>query len=218
MCSPGSRLCPPGWVGTVTIGGATLVTAPTEPAAALMSAAWARRPPPTTEPDSRPTVVELTRWTAEVGLTVLERLGPAELAYLARLAVDPRPVERVAAGHPDLAALFGAVAADERNESGLDRPAAEPGSDVAVVRDGGRIVAAAAYTPWPGGAAHVGILTATGARGRGLATAVGAAISADALAAGLLPQWRAQVPASQLVAAKLGYRVLGRQFSLRLRD
>jgi len=36
--------------------------------------------------------------------------------------------------------------------------------------------------------------------------------TADALAAGLLPQWRARVPASLRVAAKLGYRTLGRQF------
>jgi len=77
-----------------------------------------------------------------------------------------------------------------------------------------RVVAAAGYHRWPAGTAHLGILTAPDVRGRGLATRAAAAATADALAAGLLPQWRARVPASLRVAAKLGYRTLGRQFSV----
>lgn len=53
-------------------------------------------------------------------------------------------------------------------------------------------------------------------RGRGHATRVAAVATADALAAGLLPQWRARVRPSLRVADKLGYRVLGEQRSLRL--
>ena len=64
----------------------------------------------------------------------------------------------------------------------------------------------------------LGVLTARDARGRGHATLVAAAATADALAAGLLPQWRARVPASQRVAAKLGYRTLGHQLSVHLAD
>jgi hypothetical protein len=135
-----------------------------------------------------------------------EQLGPARLAYL---DVPPAAgdVEWVDPG--GLGELFAAADPAEVAESGLD------GLRAAVVREGARVVAAAGWHPWPGGAAHVGVLTAAAARGRGLATRVGAAASADALAVGRLPQWRARVPASIAVAAKLGYRDLGRQFSVR---
>ncbi|MYV58866.1 GNAT family N-acetyltransferase, partial [Streptomyces sp. SID4931] len=41
------------------------------------------------------------------------------------------------------------------------------------------------------------------------------AATAHALAAGLLPQWRARPPASRRVARALGYREVGRQLSVR---
>ena len=96
----------------------------------------------------------------------------------------------------DLSELIGAVAADEATESGvagLHR--------AAVVRKGGRIIAAAGWAPWPARTAHLCVLTAADARGRGLATQAAAAATADALAAGMLPQWRARIGASQRVAA-----------------
>ena len=52
-------------------------------------------------------------------------------------------------------------------------------------------------------------------RGRGPATHLATAATADALTAGMLPQWCARVGPSQRIAA-LGYRVLGEQVSLRL--
>ncbi|MFF1837374.1 GNAT family N-acetyltransferase [Streptomyces sp. NPDC058231] len=45
-------------------------------------------------------------------------------------------------------------------------------------------------------------------RGRGLARITGSATVARALAAGLLPQWRARVPSSRRVALALGFREL----------
>ncbi|HVD89053.1 MAG TPA: hypothetical protein VNB91_09185 [Jatrophihabitantaceae bacterium] len=53
-------------------------------------------------------------------------------------------------------------------------------------------------------------------RGRGPATHLAAAATADALTAGMLPHRRARVGPSQRIAATLGYRVLGEQVSLRL--
>ena len=108
----------------------------------------------------------------------------------------------------ELSELIGAVAPDESGVAGLQR--------AAVIREDGRIVAAAGWAPWPARTAHLCVLTVPGVRGRGLATQVAAAATADALAAGMLPQWRARVGASQRVAAKLGYRVLGEQLSLHL--
>nr|WP_308293375.1 GNAT family N-acetyltransferase [Streptomyces sp. RO-S4] len=49
--------------------------------------------------------------------------------------------------------------------------------------------------------------------GRGRARVVGAAAVAHALAAGLLPQWRARDFASRRVAAALGFEELGAQLS-----
>jgi RimJ/RimL family protein N-acetyltransferase len=195
-----SRLCPPGWAGIVTLDGAVLATAPTAAQVALLKAALQ---------DSGPLPIE-------------EALGPAELAYLARGDFQsygderPQDPERPApgvewAGPDELAELIRAVDPTEAEESGLDGlPRA------AVVRAGGRIVAAAGYARWPAGTAHLCVLTATGERGKGHATRVAAVATAHALAAGLLPQWRARVGASQRVADKLGYRVLGEQRSLRL--
>ncbi|NEB68512.1 GNAT family N-acetyltransferase, partial [Streptomyces fulvissimus] len=51
---------------------------------------------------------------------------------------------------------------------------------------------------------------------RGLARQVASEATAHALAAGLLPQWRARPAASRRVAAALGYRELGAQLSVRL--
>jgi RimJ/RimL family protein N-acetyltransferase len=83
----------------------------------------------------------------------------------------------------------------------------------AVVR-GGQVVAAAGYTTWPGRVAHLSVLTDPAHRGQGLAAQAGSAAAADALSAGLLAQWRARVPASIAVAARLGFVTCGSQLSI----
>ncbi|GIF69144.1 hypothetical protein Ais01nite_71790 [Asanoa ishikariensis] len=60
------------------------------------------------------------------------------------------------------------------------------------------------------------MLTAPEHRGRGLARAVAGAATTEALAVGLLPQWRARPEASRRVGRVLGYRELGWQLSVRL--
>lgn len=195
-----SRLCPPGWAGIIMLAGAMLATAPTAEQAALLTAAL---------PDTG-------------SLPVVDSLGPAELAYLSpsdfqsygdeRPGDPDRPAPGVEWAGPDaLAELLATADPAEAKESGLSGlPRA------AVVRSGGRIVAAAGYERWPVETAHLCVLTHPDQRGRGHATRAGAVATADALAAGLLPQWRAGVRPSLRVADKLGYRALGRQRSLRL--
>ena len=85
-----------------------------------------------------------------------------------------------------------------------------------MVLDGDRAVAAAGYLTWPGGVAHLSVLTDPACRGRGLAKLAGSLATADALACGLLPQWRARVPASIRVAASLGFVSCGSQLWIRL--
>jgi len=85
-----------------------------------------------------------------------------------------------------------------------------------AIREHGQVVAAAGYRDWPCGTAHLSVLTASAARGRGLAQAAASAAVAHAIAEGRLPQWRARPQASRRVARALGFRELGAQVSIRL--
>ena len=109
--------------------------------------------------------------------------------------------------------LLESVSAADAAETDLARI----GSGAHVVLDGDRAVAAAGYLTWPGRVAHLSVLTNPAFRGRGLAKLAGASATADALARGLLPQWRARVPGSVRAAASLGFVFCGSQLSIRLR-
>ncbi|PSK68685.1 GNAT family N-acetyltransferase [Streptomyces sp. CS149] len=206
LVAPGSALAPPSWVGVVTVGDGALITAPTDRAAnSVRSGLTGLTAAALTDPD---TVARL--------LPVADTLGPALLGYLAPDAL--RPVGRTAAPttclspeHASLRALLAEAGPSDAGESGL----ADVTSPVFVVRDGTEVLAAAGYEHWTRGTAHLCVLTAPAGRGRGLARQVAHAATARALAAGLLPQWRARPPASRRVARALGYREVGRQLSVR---
>ncbi|MFI0877690.1 GNAT family N-acetyltransferase [Streptomyces parvus] len=206
LVAPGSALAPPSWVGVVTVGDGALITAPTDRAAnSVRSGLTGLTAAALTDPD---TVARL--------LPVADTLGPALLGYLAPDAL--RPVGRTAAPttclspeHASLRALLAEAGPSDAGESGL----ADVTSPVFVVRDGTEVLAAAGYEHWTRGTAHLCVLTAPAGRGRGLARQVAHAATAHALAAGLLPQWRARPPASRRVARALGYREVGRQLSVR---
>ncbi|GAA1411908.1 hypothetical protein GCM10009639_63810 [Kitasatospora putterlickiae] len=207
VAAPGSRFCPPGWVGVVLLGGATVVTAPTEADADRVREAVAGVPAADLADAS-----VLAR-TLPIGRVI----GPAALAYVSEAAFRPvapggLSVERLPAGHPELTALERAAGQADADEAGLD----EITSPAFVVRLDGRVAAAAGYRDWPARTAHLAVLTAPGRRGRGLARLTGSAAVRHALAQDLLPQWRARVPASRSVAAALGFADLGSQVSVAL--
>ena len=79
------------------------------------------------------------------------------------------------------------------------------------VADGDDLVAAAGYRVWSDELAHMSVLVAPEARGRGRGRAVAGAATEHALASGLLAQWRAVPLASRAVAATLGYEPRGWQ-------
>jgi GNAT superfamily N-acetyltransferase len=202
VVSPESALCPPGWAGIVVVGGAGIATAPDPDTAQVLRRALGRLP--------ASAATDIARVRAEVPIT--DVLGPATLAYLDAAqfrAPPPVPVQRIDGNLDDLLAC---VPADEAGESGL----ADLTSDAFVVRDGGRVVAAAGYHCWLDTTAQLCVLTAPDHRGRGLATAVAAAAVQHALADGLLPQWRARIDPSRRVARALGFRELGAQLSIKL--
>jgi GNAT superfamily N-acetyltransferase len=198
-----SALCPPGWVGIVALGHAVIATVPeraqvdvVRQALGGLSAAAATDP-----------AVMRDR------LPVAEILGPATLAYCDADRFRPAGPAGVASGPDELTALVAGVPAEEADEADL----ADITSSAFVVRDGARVVAAAGYRVWPCDTAHLSVLTAPEHRGRGLARIAAGAAVADALAAGLLPQWRARPEASRRVARALGFQELGAQLSIRLR-
>ncbi len=201
--SPGSRLCPPGWCGIVVIDGAVIATAPDADAAWLLRAFLIAAPPPAwTDPDA-----------ARALLPVAGTLGPATLAYLDPDAFRPAGPPPGTAPGEALGALLAAAGPADAGESGLDEA-----EHVVTVPDGaGGVVAAAGYARWPGGIAHLGVLTHPAARGLGHGRRAASAAVAAALAEGLRPQWRARPAASRRLAASLGFTERGAQLSLRLR-
>jgi GNAT superfamily N-acetyltransferase len=196
VVSPGSLLCPPGWVGVVSLGGAVIATAPDERQADRLRQAW-------TDFD---TIANAATW--------VDIRGPATLAYIDAAALRYTKVDSHVETGGDLEALFAAAGADDVDESGL----ADITSPAFTISDGGVVVAAAGYRNWLGQAAHINVLTSPAFRGRGLAGAVAGAAVADALRHRLLPQWRARIDASRRVARTLGFVELGAQVSLRPAD
>jgi GNAT superfamily N-acetyltransferase len=194
VVSPGSRLCPPGWVGVVCLDGAAIATAPDERQADRLRQTW-------TDFDA---ILDALTW--------VDVLGPASLAYLS--TADLRPVAGPVDQGGDLEPLYVAAGEADVDESGLT----DITSAAFTVTEAGAVVAAAGYRDWLGQAAHVSVLTAPAFRGRGLATAVASAAVADALDHGLLPQWRARVEESRRIARTLGFVELGAQVSLRLAE
>lgn len=190
-----SRWCPPGWVGLVALGGAVVVTAPDEARARLF------------------------RERTPGSVLVADVLGPAALAYL-DVSDFRRPmhgdavIDRLSPGHPDLRAFADSVGPDDAGESGV----VDIESPVFVLRDGPTLLAAAGYEVWAARTAHLCVLVAPRARGRGFARQVAGAAVEHALGAGLLPQWRARPLASRNVAAALGFRSLGGQLSVLVVD
>jgi RimJ/RimL family protein N-acetyltransferase len=202
--APDSRLCSPGWAGIVVIEGAALATAPDQETAWLIEQALGGL-----AADALTGADVLSR-----RLPIAEIRGPATLAYLEPADFRPQPaaVMPLDLDHPDLQAFLQATEAADLEESGM----AEITTPAFAVRQDGQVMAAAGYRDWPCGAAHLSVLTAATARGRGLARRAASAAVAHAIAAGRLPQWRARPEASRRVARTLGFRELGTQVSIRL--
>lgn len=208
VTSPSSRFCPPGFVGVVTVGDGVLATAPDEAAAAAVR-----------EHLDGLTVTQasdLGSWSGRFRIGYA--LGPARLAYATHRDFVPAAghgpaVTTVERSGAEVVGLLASVVADEAEESGLDGIT----SPAFVVRGrGGRLLAASGYRAWPGGAAHLCVLTARTERGGGLGRRTASAAVAHALQAGLLPQWRARVEPSRRVARALGFVEVGEQLSLQL--
>lgn len=193
VVNPRSQICPACGAGIVVLGDAAIATVPDERSAA----SWRRELPGT--PNGRRTDPAVVA----PGCAADDLLGPADLAFAGRLRRQPAGPVTVALPVTDsrVTALLARVSLDDAAECGL----ADIDSAAHAVVLGDRVVAAAGYTTWPGQVAHLSVLTDPVQRGHGYATVAGSAAAQDALAAGLVAQWRARIPASIAVAARLGF-------------
>ena len=155
--APESRLCSPGWVGIVVIEGATLATAPDQETACLTEQALGGLAADAV------TSAGVLPAPASSRLPIAEIRGPATLAYLDPADFRPQPAVTTPLDldHPDLQAFLQAAEAADLEESGM----AEITTPAFAVRQHGQVVAAAGYRDWPGGTAHLSVLTAASARG-----------------------------------------------------
>lgn len=204
--SPRSYLGPPGWAGIVVLGDAVLAVAPDHDTARLVERALSGLP-----------AASLTEADVLRGrLPSAEFLGPAALAYLDPAQFRPQPGEAVTTpvdlDDPGFTRFLLEASPDDVEESDMR----EITTPAFAVHERGEVVAAAGYRDWPRGTAHLSVLTAAGARDRGLARAAASAAVAHAIEQGRLPQWRARPPASRHVARALGFRELGAQMCIRL--
>ena len=203
--SRGSGLGPAGWAGLVVLDGAILATAPDHHTAGVIEQALGGLP----AASLGDTGVLARR------LPAAEVIGPAALAYLDPAEFRPQPGGAVTVptdpDDPGFRQFLLAASPDDAGESGIG----EIATRVFAIREGDRVVAAAGYRDWPLGTAHLSVLTAPAARGRGLARAAASAAVAHAIAGGRLPQWRARPLASRRVARALGFRELGFQVCIR---
>jgi hypothetical protein len=204
--SPASLLCPAGWAGLVVISGEVIATAPDLRAARLIEHALKAIPVESVTDDR----------VLHGKLRLAEILGPASLAYLE--AADFRPQHGVAeiqvldSTDTALRRFLNHADAGDLGESGMQQIS----SPAFAIREHDEIIAAAGYRDWPGDVAHLSVLTAAHARGRGLAQATASAAVSHALAESKLPQWRARPLDSRRVAVNLGFREIGTQVSIRV--
>ncbi len=206
VASPRSAMCPPGWAGIVVLGDAAIATTPDAGTARLVEQGLAGLP-----------AASLTdAYLLRNRLPVAEILGPSSLAYLDPAEFRPQPgaaaITPLDLDDPVFRQFVLAADPEEVEESGMR----EITTPAFAVREHGQVVAAAGYRDWPRGTAHLSVLTAVAARGRGLARAAASAAVARAIADDRLPQWRARPMASRRVARALGFRELGLQVSIRL--
>lgn len=159
---------------------------------------------------------ELARHTTMLALSADHGghgLGSADLFFADDLAALDGLEVTVSLGAWESQQLRGACPPDDVNESGLAEA-----SDVFTILAGEAPLAGSGYQEWQGLLAHLGVLVPPGMRRQGLGSTAAGVAAHEALAAGLIPQWRASTgnQASQQLARKLGFELAGSQTTVLL--
>lgn len=199
----GSRgIAPPGWTGVLRLGDAFLIEVGDADAATIETLRSLE------DPSDPADVVRL--------LEPSETLGPGELFYLpdgAEVAAVDVAGDVAEVRLEAIQVWLAELPAGDVAESSLSDM-----EDVLILRRGGEVLGAAGHLSWPSAVGHLGVLVAPGARGAAVGSCLGALATQRVLERGEFPQWRAAAwnDASQIVARRIGYRLMGRQFSFRL--
>ncbi len=145
-------------------------------------------------------------------------LGAAALFFADDLPLRQPPADlTVSHGNPEAIELEGLCPPDDVNEVGLSD--LENRYTIVHDVDGRRVpVACGAYSEWEGLLGHLGVLVDPAWRRRGLGSLAASIAAHEALAAGLIVQWRAEVSntGSVALARKLGLSTGGIQTSVHL--
>ncbi|KUG60223.1 GNAT family N-acetyltransferase [Nesterenkonia jeotgali] len=142
-------------------------------------------------------------------------IGSADLLFAEH---SPRlgPLHAAAAGPGDAAAVRTQVRPAEWEESGVDQAKRL----WTALTPEGTPAAVAGFQPWHSELAQIAVLAGRGHRGSGFAYAAAALAIQEALAEGLVAQWRSRQgnEASLGLAGRLGFTQLGVQAAVRLRS
>lgn len=141
-------------------------------------------------------------------------LGVATLAYAEAAAPTTTPgASTRVASTSDVDAVLALCPTTDRAESGLG---GESAAVFVACSASGAPAALAGYEVWDGAIAHLGVLVAPEHRDEGLGRQVATAAVHRALAAGLLPQWRARHANAASVAVRdaLGFIEVGAQLAV----
>lgn len=154
------------------------------------------------------TLLSLTRGLAGTGLGTSSIYVADDLPLL-----QPAEEITVSHGNPEAVALESLCPPDDANEVHL----AGLGHKFTVMQDGSPM-ACGAYGEWGGFLATMGVLVAPPHRRRGLGLLAASIAAHEALAAGLVLQWRADMSntAANALARSLGLSWAGTQTSVRL--
>ena len=159
------------------------------------------------------------RWNRLPGLTLTAVIGPAWVGYADAETLRAAPgLDQVrplaAADEPQIDALRDACSAEEWAQAGSP----EEKLELAGAFDGGGLVALAGYEVWGDRIAHLYVVTHPARRGRGHGRAAVHHAATQAMARGLVPQYRTLVSnePSRAVAAALGFEPYATSLALRL--
>ncbi|MFF9561790.1 GNAT family N-acetyltransferase [Leifsonia sp. NPDC014704] len=152
------------------------------------------------------------RWRSALDAFSPRVLGPAIHSYRSDPVVSDRRDIEVVSEH-DIRLFADEVGEGEFEESGL-----ADATRVFGLRDNGRLVAAAGLSVWMKEPSDIGVLTLSGARGRGYGRRVAAAAVNEAIALAGIARWRslASNAASRSLARSLGFEDRGENIGIRL--
>jgi predicted GNAT family acetyltransferase len=144
-------------------------------------------------------------------------IGPAFIGYADSVAAAPQAARLLNADDTTAVAALRAACRELEWEHGGSEVGQHPAFGVFV---DDQLAAFAGYEIWGGTIAHISVISHPGHRGRGFGSAAVAQLTAHALAAGLLPQYRTRDSnqPSMRIAERLGFKRYATSLAMRMEN